>query len=180
MNIKKEILNFKNRALVNIQKNYNCTTRKAYIIAKITKNDSYYRINCYKYLRLYMGAKNKFKALHYYRKYSHFSHIINCQLICQKIGENFYFEHGNIIINQNAVIGDNVRLIGNNCIGGGKKGAPILGNNITLGWGACIVNKVIIGNDIVIGANSTITKDLLESGTYIGVNKKIVGDDDGR
>ena len=85
----------------------------------------------------------------------------------------FYFEHGDIIINKLTSIGDNVRFIGNNCVGGGRLGAPTLLNNIDIGWGACIINNISICDNVIICANATITKDITESGTYILNNKKI-------
>lgn len=46
-------------------------------------------------------------------------------------------------------------------------------NNIDVGWGACCINKITICNNVIIGANATITKDICESGTYVSINKKI-------
>lgn len=46
-------------------------------------------------------------------------------------------------------------------------------NNIDIGWGACVINKIKICDNVIIGANATITKDINESGTYVSINKKI-------
>lgn len=126
MDVKKEILNFKQRAYKNICTSYHCKLFVANFIAKITHNDAYYRYNCYKNLRKYMSCNNLIKKLILYRKYSYFAHKINVQLVCDSIGENFYFEHGDIVINKNSIIGNNVRLIGNNCVGGGETGPLFL------------------------------------------------------
>lgn len=120
MNNNGEIKKFKKRAFANISNNYHCNLFLASIIAKFTHNDSYYRYKCYKYLRKYMSGGNIIRRLFNYRNYSKYAHKINVQLICKYIGSNFYFEHGDIVINKSSVIGDNVRLVGNNCIGGGE------------------------------------------------------------
>lgn len=125
MLIKDEILNFKKKAFENIRKTYHCNLSIATLIAKFTHNDSYYRYKCYRYLRKYMRGGNIINKLFNYRKYSKYAHKINVQLVCKYIGSNFYFEHGDIVINKASSIGDNVRLVGNNCIGGGRM-VPLL------------------------------------------------------
>ena len=172
-NVNKEIKKFGEKAFFNIAQKYKCSIFIAKIIAWITHNDAYYRYKVHKYLRKYISTKKIFLKFFYYRKYSFYSHKINVQLICQKIGKNFYFEHGDIVINGNCIIGDNVRLIGNNCIGGNEHGAPIIENNVDVGWCSCIIGNINICSNVIIGANSTITKNIYESGTYVCLNKKI-------
>lgn len=117
--IKKDINNFKEKAFGPIKKQYHCSWFVARLIARITKNDSWYRYKTFKYLEYYMKKRtNIFCKLYYYRKYRKYAQIINVQLCCKSIGKNFYFCHGDIVINSNAIIGDDVCLIGNNCIGG--------------------------------------------------------------
>ena len=43
---------------------------------------------------------------------------------------------------------------------GAKKGFPILGDNVYIGPGAKIVGAVRIGNNVSIGANCVVTKDM--------------------
>lgn len=131
---KKDIHRFGERAFSSIEKNYSCGYKIAYLIAKFTKNDSYYRYRFYKAFRKYEISKNLIAKLFHYRTYSRFCHILNVYLICEHIGIGFYFEHGNIVINKEAYLGDNIYLVGNNCIGG-KAGAPFLGNDVKIGWG---------------------------------------------
>ena len=40
--------------------------------------------------------------------------------------------------------------------------APIIGNNVEVGFGAVIIGKVKIADGIKIGANSVVTKSFLE------------------
>lgn len=59
------------------------------------------------------------------------------------IGKNAYFPHRaiGVIINENAIIGDNVTIHVNVCIAGKPNGGvPIIGNNVIIG-----ANSVILG-----------------------------------
>lgn len=46
-------------------------------------------------------------------------------------------------------------------------------NNIDVCWGVCLIGGITICDDVVVGANSTITKSIKESGIYVSINKKI-------
>lgn len=83
------------------------------------------------------------------------------------LGEGVTFYHrGNIVINPNARVGEGCIFHGSCCIGASHLGSdkcPVLGNNVEIGCGA-----VILGNiNIVIGANSVVTKSFTEPGIVI-------------
>lgn len=99
--------------------------------------------------------------------YSKYAHKINVQIICNQIGSGFYFEHGNIVLNSSCIIGDNVTIIGNCCIGGKSDGAPVIGNNCYIGYGAIIIGNINICDNVIIGAGAIITKNITSSGKYI-------------
>lgn len=79
--------------------------------------------------------------------------------------------YGSIVINGMCHIGKNCRLHGNNCVG--VKGTerigefPELGDNCDLGFGSVIIGNVKLGNNIVVGANSVVTKSFLEDGMVL-------------
>lgn len=79
--------------------------------------------------------------------------------------------YGNIVINGMCHIGKNCRLHGNNCVG--VKGTervsefPELGDNCDLGFGSVVIGNVKLGNNIVIGANSVVTKSCMEDGAVL-------------
>ena len=77
---------------------------------------------------------------------------------------------GPIIVNGGSKIGKNCRIhVGVN-IGtqaGKQCDAPILGNNIYIGPGAKLFGKIIIADDIAIGANAVVNKSFEESGISI-------------
>lgn len=90
------------------------------------------------------------------------------------IGHSFYVGHfGNIIINANAVIGNNCNISQGVTIGvsgrGTKRGVPILGNNVYIGANATVVGNIRVGDGAVIGANSLVVKDVTEETTVVGV-----------
>jgi serine O-acetyltransferase len=71
--------------------------------------------------------------------------------------------------------------IGTNCtiyqqvtIGGDKHGIPIIGDNVTIYSGAVIVGKVTIGNNVVVGANSTVYIDVPDNSTVLPGSSKVM------
>ncbi|HEY0939944.1 MAG TPA: serine acetyltransferase [Steroidobacter sp.] len=82
-----------------------------------------------------------------------------------RVGPGLYIgHHGAITVSSGAVIGRNCNLSQNITIGvsgqGGKRGAPTLGDNVYVAPGARLVGKINIGNNVKIGANAVIYKDL--------------------
>ena len=82
-----------------------------------------------------------------------------------RIGENLMIYHPNIIISPKAIVGNNVKLHGSNCIGnnGLVDKAPKIGNNVDIGYGATIIGNIEIADDIIIGANALVNKSFLWS-----------------
>lgn len=56
--------------------------------------------------------------------------------------------------------------------GGG--GIPIIGNNVTIYAGAKVFGKITIGDDVIIGANAVVTKDIPSHSMVAGVPAKII------
>ena len=68
-----------------------------------------------------------------------------------------------IIISPNVHIGKNCTIFHQVTIGNDYRDVnniPIIGDNVTIYPGAKIVGKVIIGNNVEIGANTVVTKDV--------------------
>ena len=86
------------------------------------------------------------------------------------------YHYGNIVINSNAKIGKNCKLHGNNCIGNDGKNidiAPIIGDNVDIGYGSNIIGDVKIGNNVKIGASACVVNSFNESNiTLVGVPAK--------
>lgn len=82
-----------------------------------------------------------------------------------KVGPGLYIVHyGGINVSSQAVIGRDCNLSQNITIGvsgaGAKRGAPTIGDNVYIAPGARLFGKIAIGNNVKIGANAVIHKDL--------------------
>lgn len=95
------------------------------------------------------------------------------------IGEGFYIGHfGSIVVNPKAVIGKNVNISQDVTIGqanrGSRKGTAIIGDCVYIGPGAKIVGAVCIGNNVAIGANAVVTRDIPDNAVVAGVPARII------
>jgi len=82
-----------------------------------------------------------------------------------QLGEGFYIGHsGGITISGSAVFGKNVNISQQVTVGvagqGDKRGVPIIGDNVYIAPGAVLFGKIKIGNNVKIGANAVISKDI--------------------
>ncbi len=96
-----------------------------------------------------------------------------------EIGHSFYIGHfGGIIFNKDAVIGDNCNVAQNVTIGvsglGEKRGVPIIGNNVYIAANSVIAGKIVIEDDVLIGACSLVSSDVKAGSTAIGVPALVV------
>lgn len=96
-----------------------------------------------------------------------------------KIGKGFYIGHfSGIVISGSAIIGNNVNISQGVTIGvssrGQMKGVPIIGNEVYIGPGAKIIGKIKIGNNVAIGANAVVTKDIPDNAVAVGVPARII------
>ena len=96
-----------------------------------------------------------------------------------KIGEGFYIGHfGGIVVNSKATIGNNCNISHCVTIGqsnrGKNKGYPTIGNNVYIGPGAKIIGSINIGNNVAIGANCVVTKDIPDNAVVVGIPAKII------
>jgi serine O-acetyltransferase len=57
---------------------------------------------------------------------------------------------------------------------GEKSGVPKIGNRVFIGPGAKIFGPIKIGDDVEIGANSVVTKDVPDRAVVIGIPAQIV------
>ena len=100
-----------------------------------------------------------------------------------KIGKNLFIDHGHgVVVGETAVIGDNCTIYQNATLGGtGKehnKRHPTLLDNVVVGAGAKILGNITIGNNVKVGANSVVLKDVPDNCTVVGVGRVIRRDND--
>lgn len=98
-----------------------------------------------------------------------------------KIGKGFYFAHYyGIVINENAIIGDNVTIYNEVTIGyarshkTGKEGAPIIGNGVVIFPGARIIGPITVGNYSIIAPNAVVINDVPSESVVGGIPAKII------
>lgn len=96
-----------------------------------------------------------------------------------RIGTGFFIDHGmGVVIGETAEIGDYVTLFQGVTLGGtGKergKRHPTLGNHVVVGAGAKILGGITIGDNVKIGANSVVLKNVPPNSTVIGVPARVI------
>jgi len=90
------------------------------------------------------------------------------------IGKGLFIDHGmGVVIGETAEIGDDVLLYHGVTLGGtGKdkgKRHPTVGSNVVIGTGAKVLGPINIGNNVKIGANSVVLRDVPEGSTAVGI-----------
>ena len=95
------------------------------------------------------------------------------------IGKNLFIDHGTgIVIGETTIIKDNVTIYHGVTLGGrGKdkgKRHPTIGNNVIIGCGAKILGNINIDDNVKIGANAVVLKDVKNNSTVVGIPGKII------
>lgn len=95
------------------------------------------------------------------------------------IGKRLFMDHGmGIVIGETAIIGDNCTIYHGVTLGGTgkerKKRHPTLKNNVVVGCGSKVLGNIILGNNVKVGANAVVLKDVPDNKVVVGVPAKIV------
>lgn len=104
--------------------------------------------------------------------------LTGIDLPCEvRVGRRFRIDHfGGIIINGDAVIGDDVILRHGVTIGVRRTdlpGVPVIGDRVDIGAGAKILGPITIGADAVIGANAVVLCDVPPHSMALGIPARI-------
>ena len=98
-----------------------------------------------------------------------------CEVV---IGRRLRIEHSfDIVVSGDAVLGDDVVLRNGVTIGlrhEGRRGAPIIGNRVDIGAGAKLLGPIHIGDDVSIGANAVVIRDVPANSIAVGVPAKVL------
>lgn len=84
--------------------------------------------------------------------------------------ENKLSHIGTIVINGFAKVGKNCRIHPNTCIGmdGRSNNVAVIGNNVYFSTGVKIIGDIKICDNIMLGANAVVVKDITEENTTWG------------
>jgi serine O-acetyltransferase len=94
------------------------------------------------------------------------------------LGRRVRIDHfGGVIVSGDTIIGDDVIIRNGVTIGlrrTGRRGAPLIGNRVDIGAGAKILGTITIGDDVAIGANAVVLRDVPANSIAVGVPAKIL------
>jgi serine O-acetyltransferase len=89
--------------------------------------------------------------------------------------------HMGIVIGPRVIIGSNCYFFNNVTVGnknvGGDDEMPSIGNNVILGAGARVLGLIYVGDNCVIGANSTLISNTLPGEVWVGSPAKLAKND---
>ena len=88
------------------------------------------------------------------------------------LGKGVILKHNGlgVVIHPAAIIGDGTMIYQNVSIAGrNNRGTSVIGKNVFIGAGACILGGVSIGDNVVIGANAVVITDLPDGAVAVGV-----------
>ena len=135
-------------------------------------------IKALRFVEYYQNAPktlfNKLLMLWWLHKLRKYSHITSFQIPPNVCGKGLTIWHwGPIIINPAAKIGNYCTLYPGVLIGHKEDngGAAIIGNNVFIGAGTNIIGPVKIGDNVTIGQNCVITKDIPSNSVVVNEMK---------
>jgi serine O-acetyltransferase len=94
-----------------------------------------------------------------------------------QLGRRFFIDHGmGVVIGETAVVGDDVLMFHTSTLGGrsmskGKR-HPTVGDRVVIGAGAKLLGPITIGDDVQVGANAVVVKDVEAGAVVVGVPGK--------
>lgn len=92
-----------------------------------------------------------------------------------KFDQGFVIMHPvGVVINSKVSGGKNIIIESGVVIGDEKGQAPVLGSNIFIGAGAKIIGGISIGDNVKIGANAVVVKNVPNNATAVGIPAKVI------
>lgn len=95
-----------------------------------------------------------------------------------RVGYGFSIQHSlGTIVNPDTIIGNNVTLTQFVNIGSSNGKAALIGDCTFIHPMTCVVNDVVIGKNVTVGAGAVVLKDIPDNATAVGVPAKVVNYD---
>ncbi len=95
-----------------------------------------------------------------------------------KIGKQTKFAYGGIgcVVHSRTEIGERVIIGQNTTIGRSldPEDFPTIGNDVYISAGARIIGKITVGNNVIIGANAVVNKDVPDNSIVVGVPARVI------
>jgi serine O-acetyltransferase len=96
-----------------------------------------------------------------------------------RIGRRFFIDHGaGVVIGETAEVGDDCTLYHGVTLGGTswnkEKRHPTLGNGVLIGAGAKVLGPIVLGDNVRVGANSVVNKNVPACCTVVGIPGRVV------
>lgn len=94
-------------------------------------------------------------------------------IFTKDIGKNLFIQHGIATIIAAKSIGDNCWINQQVTIGYTDNGAaPVIGNRVRISCGAKVLGNIKIEDDVIIGANAVVVKNVEKNQTVVGIPAK--------
>lgn len=132
-----------------------------------------YRFGRWRY-RVRPALLRKIFSLVYKVLYKFIQIVTGVELPCEvEVGRGFVIDHfGGIVVSGYARFGDNCRIRNGVVVGLSRVEdpcAPVIGDNVDIGSGAKLLGPIRIGNNVVIGANAVVIRDVPDDSIAVGV-----------
>ncbi len=115
---------------------------------------------------------SRFIKCYYYLIHKHLSYKLGFTIYANNFGPGLYIMHyGTIVINPLVRIGADCNINVDVNIG---MGGSIIGDEVYISPGVKIIKPVHIGNNVMIGANAVVTKDIPDNCVVAGVPAQLI------
>ncbi len=156
------------------------------ILKTLCNEEGLFFILLYRLAQKIIQLKNPFirwvlKLVFVFVLYRFFSVFFGIEINLQaKIGRGFYIGHYGGIFVGDVKIGENCNIsqgvaIGFGRLGTDRFGVPTIGSYVYIAPGAKIFGSITIGNNVSIGANTVVSKNIPDNAIVVGNPGRIVG-----
>lgn len=92
----------------------------------------------------------------------------------KEVGHSMFIQHGFATVIYARKVGHHFMINQQVTIGWGDTGCPTIGNYVQVRAGAKVIGGITIGDDVIIGANAVVTKDVPPHSMVVGIPARII------